>query len=67
MSKITITIDSDDINITAPETGEIERKTAKVLTVITEMYDHIGEFIPVAIRDVAFDAVKAEIIEIMKG
>lgn len=69
MTTITITVDGEGINVTAPETGETEKKTAKILEVINELHTAlIGNAVVLAgdTLEKMFEAVQNEIVKIAK-
>lgn len=80
MTQIVITVDGQDgISVSAPETGDIERKTAQLIAVIDELKENIckiglGNYVdPLKEKickinlDPMFDAVRDEICNIMRS
>lgn len=69
MTTITISIDDNNVNITAPENASTENdvKTAKLLQLLDELKENVKQYIPEPICNIAFGAVEEEICNIMKG
>lgn len=68
MTTITISIDDNNVNITAPENAsEGDVKAAKLLQLLDELKENVKQYIPEPICNIAFGAVEEEICNIMKG
>lgn len=69
MTTITISIDDNNVNITAPENVSTENdvKTAKLLQLLDELKENVKQYIPEPICNIAFGAAEEEICNIMKG
>lgn len=69
MTTITISIDDNNVNITAPENASTENdvKAAKLLQLLDELKENVKQYIPGPICNIAFGAVEEEICNIMKG
>lgn len=69
MTTITISIDDNNVNITAPENASTENdvKAAQILQLLDELKDNVKQYIPEPISNAAFGAVEEEICNIMKG
>jgi hypothetical protein len=69
MTTITISIDDNNVNITAPENASTENdvKAAQILQLLDELKENVKQYIPEPIRNIAFGAVEEEICNIMKG
>jgi hypothetical protein len=69
MTTITISIDDNNVNITAPENASNENdvKAAQILQLLDELKENVKQYIPEPICGAAFGAVEEEICNIMKG
>lgn len=68
MTTITISIDDNNVNITAPESAsENDVKAAQILQLLDELKENVKQYIPEPITNAAFGAVEEEICNIMKG
>lgn len=69
MTTITISIDDNNVNITAPENASTENnvKAAQILQLLDELKENVKQYIPEPISNIAFGAVEEEICNIMKG
>lgn len=69
MTTIMISIDDNNVNITAPENARTENdvRAAQILQLLDELKENVKQYIPEPISDAAFGAVEEEICNIMKG